>query len=63
MSHTLKRPDFDLIAGWMKAGDSVLDLGCGEGELLQLLATRGLRGWGVDCIFTDCPDALGRAAA
>ena len=23
---------------------------------------RLLRGWGVDCIFTDRPDALGRAA-
>ena len=48
MMHTLKRQDFDVIASWMKAGESVLDLGCGEGELLQLLATRGLRGWGVE---------------
>lgn len=48
MSHTLKRPDFDVIASWMKAGENVLDLGCGEGELLQLLAGRGLQGWGVE---------------
>lgn len=48
MTHTLKRPDFDVIAGWMKAGETVLDLGCGEGELLQLLTKRGLRGWGVE---------------
>lgn len=48
MTHTLKRPDFDVIASWMKAGESVLDLGCGEGELLQLLGARGLRGWGVE---------------
>jgi methionine biosynthesis protein MetW len=48
MTHALKRPDFAVIAGWMKAGESVLDLGCGEGELLHLLATRGLRGWGIE---------------
>lgn len=48
MSHALKRPDFDLIASWMKAGENVLDLGCGEGELLQLLAERGLHGWGIE---------------
>jgi SAM-dependent methyltransferase len=48
MNRALKRPDFDVIAGWMKAGESVLDLGCGDGELLLLLAERGLRGWGVE---------------
>jgi len=48
MMHTLKRADFDVIASWMKPGESVLDLGCGEGELLQLLAERGLQGWGIE---------------
>ena len=48
MTHALKRQDFDVIASWMKAGETVLDLGCGEGELLGLLAARGLRGWGIE---------------
>ena len=48
MSHTLKRQDFGVIASWMKPGETVLDLGCGEGELLQLLDARGIRGWGVE---------------
>ncbi len=48
MTHPLKRADFDVIASWMKPGETVLDLGCGEGELLQLLGARGIRGWGVE---------------
>ncbi len=49
MTHTLGRPDFELIAGWMAPGDRVLDLGCGDGSLLKLLIeTRGVQGWGVE---------------
>jgi len=48
MTHVLKRQDLDVIAGWMKPGETVLDLGCGEGELLQILAARGVRGWGIE---------------
>jgi methionine biosynthesis protein MetW len=48
VTHPLKRADFDVIASWMKPGETVLDLGCGEGELLQLLGARGIRGWGVE---------------
>jgi len=48
MTHALKRPDYDVIASWVKPGETVLDLGCGEGELLQLLVARGARGWGIE---------------
>jgi methionine biosynthesis protein MetW len=49
MTHTLGRPDFDLIAGWIKPGQRVLDLGCGDGTLLKyLIDTRGVQGWGVE---------------
>jgi cyclopropane fatty-acyl-phospholipid synthase-like methyltransferase len=42
MTHALKRPDFAVIAGWMKPGESVLDLGCGAGALRLLVAARGV---------------------
>jgi methionine biosynthesis protein MetW len=49
MTNTLGRADFDAIAGWVQAGETVLDLGCGDGALLKLLAAeRGARCWGVE---------------
>ncbi len=46
---TLGRPDFDAIAEWVQPQERVLDLGCGDGSLLQLLIeSRGARGWGVE---------------
>ena len=49
MTHTLGRPDFDVIAGWIKPGHRVLDLGCGDGTLLRhLIDTRGVQAWGVE---------------
>jgi len=43
------RQDFAIISGWVKFGSKVLDLGCGDGELLQFL--RGgleVKGYGVE---------------
>jgi len=49
MTHTLGRPDFDVIATWVEPGHRVLDLGCGDGSLLKhLIDTRGVQGVGVE---------------
>jgi methionine biosynthesis protein MetW len=43
------RPDLDVVAGLVPPGSRVLDLGCGEGELLShLVAGRGCSGTGVE---------------
>ncbi|ABB73530.1 methionine biosynthesis protein MetW [Nitrosospira multiformis] len=43
------RPDFALIAAWVKPGAKVLDLGCGDGSLIRFLRdSRGSRGYGVE---------------
>lgn len=43
------RPDLELVAGLVPEGSRVLDLGCGDGELLaELIAGRGCTGWGVE---------------
>mgnify|MGYP001266234746 CR=1 FL=1 len=40
---------FDTIAGFVEPGSTVLDLGCGEGDLLEhLIRTKNVRGRGVD---------------
>lgn len=42
-------PDYRIISGWIEEGASVLDLGCGGGELLHLLAReKKVRGQGIE---------------
>ena len=46
---SMQRYDFQLIGSWIPERSRVLDLGCGDGELLAgLAATHGVRGYGVE---------------
>jgi methionine biosynthesis protein MetW len=43
------RPDHEAILEWVRPSSSVLDLGCGDGELLALLVSeRNIRGQGIE---------------
>jgi methionine biosynthesis protein MetW len=43
------RFDFDCIARWIKTGERVLDLGCGDGDLLKFLQdSKGVHGYGIE---------------
>ncbi|HEX5127541.1 MAG TPA: methionine biosynthesis protein MetW [Rhodocyclaceae bacterium] len=43
------RFDFDVIARWIAPGERVLDLGCGDGDLLMYLAeAREAKGYGIE---------------
>lgn len=49
VSTTMNRGDFNVIASWIKPGERVLDLGCGDGTLLRrLIDERGARGYGIE---------------
>jgi methionine biosynthesis protein MetW len=43
------RYDLQIIAAWIEPGSKVIDLGCGEGDLLQHLITcKGVQGTGIE---------------
>jgi methionine biosynthesis protein MetW len=45
----IQRADFAVIAEWVQTGARVLDLGCGDGTLLEYLKVqRGISGYGVE---------------
>ena len=48
-SNNKYRQDFAIIAGWVAFGSKVLDLGCGDGKLLQFLhGSLEVKGYGVE---------------
>ncbi|MGH6751292.1 MAG: methionine biosynthesis protein MetW, partial [Bradyrhizobium sp.] len=42
------RSDHLLVAEMVQSGSKVLDVGCGDGELLQILESRGIDGRGIE---------------
>ncbi|PKN47557.1 MAG: methionine biosynthesis protein MetW [Deltaproteobacteria bacterium HGW-Deltaproteobacteria-17] len=61
MNSTPIRADFDVIAGWMRPGERVLDLGCGDGSLLaRLIEERGVHGYGIELDDASVLAAIGR---
>jgi methionine biosynthesis protein MetW len=49
MRRTPSRTDYRIILGWIASGSSVLDLGCGDGELLDLLVReKAVRAQGIE---------------
>ena len=52
---TAYRYDYEVITQWIEPGEKVLDLGCGDGELLRhLMTVRQVHGYGVE----NDPDKL-----
>lgn len=43
-----KRKEYEIILNWIKAGSTVIDLGCGDGTLLSLLKDKNINGEGID---------------
>jgi methionine biosynthesis protein MetW len=58
---TALREDLKLIAEWVPAGASVLDLGCGDGTLLAWLQhSKSVRGYGVEIDIDKVVRCVGR---
>ena len=57
----LGRSDFAIISGLIEPGTSVLDLGCGEGELLEwLAANKNVEGRGIEISSSRVQRAIAR---
>lgn len=59
-----KEADFKVIDHWVKPGESVLDLGCGRGMLLEYLRdSKQVRGLGVDYDTAKATSCIAREVA
>ncbi|WP_300651221.1 methionine biosynthesis protein MetW [Pseudomonas sp.] len=55
------RADLDIIQDWIPAGSRVLDLGCGNGELLAWLAEhKGVSGYGLEIDPDNIAQCVGK---
>ena len=53
------RKDLLLISSWIESNTKVLDLGCGNGELLKILKkNQNVRGYGIDNDIRNIKDSL-----
>ena len=61
MTTTLQRPDLAIVADWIKPESRVLDLGCGDGTLMQHLQnSKQVNGYGVDIADSDITQCIQR---
>jgi methionine biosynthesis protein MetW len=59
MTEIANRPDLAIIADWIDPGCRVLDLGCGDGELLAWLARRkDVSGYGIEIDDEHIPECI-----
>ena len=57
----MSRLDFDVIHEWIKSGSRVLDLGCGDGALLQsLIQKKNVNGLGIEIDADDFNQCLAK---
>ena len=58
------RPDLEIIQQWVQPGHHVLDLGCGDGTLLDFLQReRGASGFGLEINPDHITACMGRGVA
>jgi methionine biosynthesis protein MetW len=58
------RPDLAFIADWVQQGSHVLDLGCGDGEMLSYLqANKACAGYGVEIDDDKIPTCIARGVS
>ncbi|WP_151447913.1 methionine biosynthesis protein MetW [Lacisediminimonas profundi] len=59
-----QRPDLAFIAHWVREGSSVLDLGCGDGVMLDYLQSdKQCSGYGVEIIDQKIPLCIARGVS